>query len=228
MPEKILVMLMPHFDDEIFNGISFLLNYPREIHLFISHEGDCISEESYSRNTCDFFEVIGKLNDYRKERGYSPIIVGGIPLYSKEVVDRLSIKPDWHEDLCSRLEKILISEGRVEYFIIPSPSIHQSHTQSHNIGKSMLRPPYLDNIDEVLVGTYQVDVRAPNTLLSEDCVFNPIKFRDLPFIVDLLNTYKKNALPSSELEVIFRYNGFRCGEDYAQVFHPVYRKLQFK
>jgi hypothetical protein len=169
-------------------------------------------------------EVLTKLNLYREAKGFYSVIIRSLPSY--EDVGRLGVTEEWHKILCNNLEMDL-SQNAIDYFIIPSPSIHQSHTQSHYIGKSLLRDPYLNNIREVLVGTYQVDARIQNTLLSEDCVFNPISEEGMELILDLLVIYQKNLLPTDELKTILAYNGFRCHEKYAQVFHPVYRKLSF-
>lgn len=218
------IVLMPHFDDELFNACSFLLTYKGTIDLFFSHQGDCITEEMYNRDILDFKKVMSELNDYRLQKGWGTVGLKGFPNF--EDVDRLGINSKWHHELCSLIENEL-RENEIEYFIIPSPSIHQAHQACYQIGKSMLRAPYISNIDNILIGTYYVDMITPNDLTSSPCIFIPMSEQDKNFAIHLLSYYNKNhAIDSKNLDVIFNYDGFRCCESAAQGFYPYYSKLK--
>lgn len=215
---------MPHFDDELFNACSFLLTYKGPIDLFFSHQGDCITEEMYSRDIQDLTKVLSELDMYRTNKGFGKISVKAYPAF--EDVDRIKIKSEWHQKLCSMIESEL-KNNEIEYFIIPSPSIHQSHQQCYQIGKSMLRAPYISNIQNILIGTYYVDKITPNDLTSSPCIFIPMTEEEKQFAIKLLGYYNKNhAIDSENLNIIFSYDGFRCCEKAAQGFYPYYSKLK--
>lgn len=219
---KKAIILMPHFDDEIFNSVSFLLKYSGDIDIYFSHQGDCISEENYNKDITDMNEVITRLNRYRNERMPGKISVKLYPKYGE--VDRQSMTNEWHKNLCGAIEDN-IKNNKIEYFIIPSPSNHQAHKSSYNIGKSLLRAPYINNIENILIGTYYVDKITPNDLNRQPCLYFPISKNDLEFAKEILSLYTKNhAINPENLEVIFRYEGFCCSEEYAQAFYPYYMK----
>lgn len=224
---KKAVILMPHFDDEIFNSISFLLKYPGRISIYFSHQGDCISHENYLKDISDMGAVLLKLNEYRNSKGFENARVEIYPDYND--VDRLNITTEWHEKLCRAIE-MDIKENEVEYFIIPSPSNHQAHKVCHNIGKSLLRVPYINNIQNILIGTYYVDKITPNDLQNNNlCIHIPMEKSEVEFAKNLILLYTKNhAVNPENLEVIFRYEGYTCAEDYAQSFYPYYMKVNLK
>ncbi len=52
-----------------------------------------------------------------------------------------------------------------------------------------------------------------------------MKKEEVKFAVDLISLYTKNhAINPENIEVIFRYEGFTCSEEYAQSFYPYYIK----
>ncbi len=221
--DKKAIILMPHFDDEIFNAASFLIKYSGPINIYFSHQGDCISKENYIRDIEDMNRVIEKLNSYRKENSKGPVTVKIYPNYKKDV-NRLNITPEWHSTLCTAIEND-IKRSDVEYFIIPSPSNHQAHKACYKIGKSLLRAPYINNIQNILIGTYYVDKITPNDLNESLSFHIPMTENEVNFAIELISLYTKNhAIEPENLEVIFRYEGFTCSEKYAQSFYPYYIK----
>ena len=216
------IILMPHFDDEIFNAISLLIKYSNPISIYFTHQGDCISRENYLKDIEDMNRVMEKLNKYRKENQKAPVTVEMYSDYND--VGRLSITEEWHEKLCRGIETD-IKNNEIEYFIIPSPSNHQAHKSCYNIGKSLLRAPYINNIQNILIGTYYVDKITPNDLNESLCFHVPMKKEEVKFAVDLISLYTKNhAINPENIEVIFRYEGFTCSEEFAQSFYPYYIK----
>lgn len=216
------IILMPHFDDEIFNAASFLIKYSGPISIYFSHQGDCISYENYLKDIEDMERVINKLNDYRKEKNKTEVKV---EMYSDfHDVSRLNMTEEWHAQLCRAIEND-IKENEIEYFIIPSPSNHQAHKACYNIGKSLLRAPYINNIQNILIGTYYVDKITPNDLNESLSFHIPMEKEEVELAKNVISLYTKNhAINPENLEVIFRYEGYTCAEEYAQSFYPYYIK----
>lgn len=51
------IVILPHFDDEIFQTGAFLLKYKEEIELFITHPNDTISNSLYRLLNAKYIDI---------------------------------------------------------------------------------------------------------------------------------------------------------------------------
>jgi hypothetical protein len=144
-------ILATHFDDEYLMFGSFLINYAGDIHILFTHQGDCISRETYGMELIEHEAFTNSLCKYREAKGYGKYKVEYFP--GEGGVNRLGVTVKTHEEICERAESLLL-ENWWEYYLYSCNSIHSSHRQSNIIAESLLRDPYIFHIQNILTGTY--------------------------------------------------------------------------
>jgi hypothetical protein len=58
MKESKCLIIATHFDDEFLMFGSFLINYPGDIHVVFTHQGDCIAPGTYELELKGFSRIL--------------------------------------------------------------------------------------------------------------------------------------------------------------------------
>ncbi len=139
------------------------------------------------------------------------------PKYGK--VTRLGVTEEAHKEICGTVESLL-SEHQWEYYIYSCNSIHNNHQQSHVIAESLLRDPYIFNVRNVLIGTYDPECMFPVEDAGKFCVQRVISEEEMSALIRSGKNYvtKLRKFPEEQFRKILHYNGLKINRVYAQSF----------
>ncbi len=70
MESRKCLIIATHFDDDYLMFGSFLINYPGDISILYTHQGDCVSKDTYDIELKENENFISSLRNYREGKGY--------------------------------------------------------------------------------------------------------------------------------------------------------------
>jgi hypothetical protein len=211
------LILAPHFDDEYLMFGSFLINYPGDIDIVFTHQGDCISEDAYKSELEENKNFTNALCAYREKNKFGKYTIKYIPKAGG--VNRLGVSEKTHWEICETIESLL-SNNTWEYYLYSCKSIHNNHRQSNIIAESLLRDPYIFNIQKVLIGTYDPECMFPTEDAGKFCTQRIINKKEISALIRIGEHYNKKLekFPEKQFRKILRYNGLKVKQPYAQAF----------
>jgi len=211
------LIIATHFDDDYLMFGSFLINYPGEIYIVYTHQGDCISEDTFNVERTENEKFLNSLSNYRTTKGYGQCHKVYSPSYGG--VTRLGVSEKTHKEICSQIEDLL-TNNEWEYYLYSCKSIHNNHQQSHIIAESLLRVPYIHNVHKVLIGTYDPECMFPVQDAGKFCVQRVISEEDMDNLTNIGKNYstKLQKFPEEQFRKILRYNGLKVKRAYAQSY----------
>jgi hypothetical protein len=206
-----------HFDDEYLMFGSFLINYPGDISVVFTHQGDCIPEAAFERELEENRNFTRALCAYRKKKGYGEYAIEYIP--KKGGVKRLGVCEKTHREICETVESLLLNHTW-EYYLYSCRSIHNNHRQSNMIAESLLRDPYIFNVQKVLMGTYDPECMFPTEDAGRFCAQRIISEEEMSILIQIGKNYhrKLEKYPEEQFRKILHYNGLKIRKAYAQAF----------
>lgn len=220
------VLVSPHFDDEILLTGSFLVSYPGDIILAVTHQGDCIDWGKMEVEKKAFTTVINELRDYRESHGLGTIETR-LLTFAKPGFLGYSTDSTMYKDILMRLEKLILEAGEISHFVFSAKSGHQNHTESNKICRSVLRDRFTDKIHTVLEAVYPNLLFAPTAEgndLSNLTAFHEISKEGLEFLkrqLDINYACKVQGNMSyngDSFEVVCRYFGRCIRKEFAQPY----------
>ena len=217
MENKNCLIMATHFDDDYLMFGSFLINYPGNIFIFYTHQGDCIPGDIYDTELTENNNFLDCVNKYRIGKNYGKCERVYFP--EKNGVSRLGITEKTHREICGKVEYFL-ENYEWEYYLYSCNSIHNNHQQSHIIAESLLRAPYIFNVKKVLIGTYYPECMFPVENTGKFCVQRIMTEEDMENLIDTGKNYvsKLRKFPEEQFRKILRYNGLKINGSYAQSF----------
>lgn len=221
------IIVVPHFDDEIFQTGSILLNYKNDIDLLITHPTDCISKQRFLSQLEMFKQCLNLINTYRKIKGY----VGNIQSYVYTLATFNGYMNDHgRKRIQTRLEscffdKVTNEPYNIDYFVYTEESTHQSHLECNHICNSICRSPYIENIKDIMLATYPqsefgIKFNKNNNINS----YIPITQEQVSLMCDCIGkiygekNHNTTILGADNFETYLKFFGERCGNAFAQPF----------
>lgn len=200
------IIVVPHYDDELFCAGSFLLSYKHDINIVFTHTTDFISKKEEYKQSEFLINSMKIINKYRKEHK--------MPEIKMFVTETL----DFARHL---IENMIKDAGKIDYFITTAMSTHPSHTECHNFCIELLRWPYISKIQDFLTATY------PQNWLStcqqqENCFFG-FKKEIMQILERCFDAYAPKIKDNLLLcfPTFYHYcelTGLRVGQEFAQPF----------
>ena len=211
------LIVATHYDDEYLMFGSFLINYPGEINVVFTHQGDCLSKDSFAKEYREHEKFTEALKKYRISKGFGEYNVKYVPKFGE--VNRLGVTVETHKDICKTIESLLEHE-KWEYYLYSCKSIHNNHQQSNIIAESMLRNPYVFNVQNILIGTYDPECLFPVEDAGKFCIQRIITEEEMSALTRIGRNYhdKLEKFPEEQFKKILRYNGLKVDKPYAQAF----------
>jgi hypothetical protein len=213
---KCLIMAT-HFDDEYLMFGAFLINYPGDIYVIFTHQGDCISDATFKSELEENKNFTKALCAYRKTKEYGDYVIKYIPRMGG--VHRLGVSEETHREICETAESLLLN-NTWEYYLYSCRSIHNNHRQSNIIAESLLRDPYIFNVQKVLMGTYDPECMFPTEDAGKFCAQRIISEEEMGILTQIGKNYHKKLekYPEEQFRKILHYNGLKIRKAYAQAF----------
>lgn len=221
--DRAAILIVPHFDDEIFQVGSFLLSYKNNIELVFTHPCDTIgfNSERYNNQLDMMHKSLNKIKEYRTNHGMISNIKVTILPYSKP-----NGIGDEFLNAIHDLESIVNKYPEIDYYIYSVKSSHQSHQESHKLAEIVLRSPFIEKINNILEATYPQNYFGiiNNT---DDAIYNTYNMMDkemVDLLVDIIGTtYGQKNPPNSILSPegfrnSLQFYGYAGQCDYAQPF----------
>lgn len=216
------VIVVPHFDDELYCAGSYLVTYPHQINLIITHPTDTCKSDKYKSQVKMFEESVKQLNEYRKFLGFDPIFPKVI-----EGAGPNGLPPDLYLSAITAIENACNDFEKIDYYVYTLKSGHQSHTECNNIARAVLRHDFLAKMKYVLEAPYPMLYFTPSSFSNDDRNYNAFRSIDvvgMQLIYDIINTtYKAKSPPNSILgaksfKTSMEFYGICIGTEYAQPF----------
>lgn len=224
------IIIVPHFDDEIFQAGGILLNYKYIIDLFITHPTDTISTEKYIKQHKMFKECIKLISEYRLSKGYEEI---NCYTYQKAKFNGYMSSEGRREiqnDLEKAFELNLVddkweSNYKVDYLVFTESSTHQSHNECYHIAMSLCRSPYIEQCKDIMLATYpqsEYGIKIDSTRQINS--YLPLTTEQVDILVNCIGTIygEKNdtsqILGPENFKTYLNFFGSKCGKDFAQPY----------
>lgn len=214
------IVILPHFDDEIFQTGAFLLKYKEEIELFITHPNDTISNSLYNLQKKMFIKTISLINEFRLKNNLKKIKTY---IYNYSNFNGY-IKTNNRKKIQKDLENVMSKEN-IDYFITTVKSTHQSHKICNEIAISCLRSPYIEKINNILLATYPQDEYGISFTDKKINAYIQLEKQEVEFlcycikeIYGIKNNNKK-ILNSDSFYKYLSYFGIKSGNEFAMPFY---------
>lgn len=167
--ERGAVIIVPHFDDEVFQFGAYLTEYPHHIDIVFTHPTDTVSDELYMKQYNMMKSCINTLNDYRSRRNfeYPEIDFKVIPTAGPK-----GISSDNYLSAVSLIESIVRQYKEIDCYGFSIKSSHQSHTESNQIASHVMRSPYVEKMKLILNAPYPQTYYSPCEWTDGDRNYN--------------------------------------------------------